>query len=199
MNIPMAQVVADPASRVGPALLGCLVRHRGVAVRITEVEAYEGTADPASHAFAGPTPRSGIMFGPPGRLYVYLSYGLHWCANVVCGPDGLASAVLLRAGEVVSGLPLARERRGERVPDRRLATGPACLTQALGIDAAVAGSDLIGAGPVRLLRAELGANTVRSGPRTGVSRAADRPWRFWIDGDPSVSAYRRSPRAMQGW
>ncbi|CAN5312751.1 DNA-3-methyladenine glycosylase [soil metagenome] len=196
---PLETVLCEPATRAAPALLGCLVRHGGVVVRLTEVEAYEGPDDPASHAFGGPTRRTAIMFGPAGRLYVYFSYGMHWCANVVCRPDGSASAVLLRAGEVVSGLPTARERRGARVPDKRLATGPACLTQALGIAAAAAGADLLGSGPVHLLPADTGTGRVRSGPRIGVSRAADRPWRFWIDGEPSVSAYRRSPRAVDGW
>ncbi len=192
-------VLSEPATRAAPALIGALVSHGGVVVRLTEVEAYEGAEDPASHAFGGPTPRTAVMFGPPGRLYVYLSYGMHWCANVVCRPEGTASAVLLRAGEVVSGVPRARERRGPRVPDGRLATGPACLTQALGIDDTAAGSDLFGAGPVYLLPAGPTTDTVRSGPRIGVSRAVDRPWRFWIDDDPSVSTYRRSPRAVDSW
>ena len=199
MRPSLERVLAEPATRAAPALLGALVRHGEVVVRITEVEAYEGPEDPASHAFGGPTPRTAIMFGPPGRLYVYFSYGMHWCANVVCGPDRTASAVLLRAGEVVEGRALARERRGRRTPDRRLATGPACLTQALGIDVAAAGSDLLGDGPARLLPAAPDPTTVVSGPRIGVSRAADRPWRFWLDADPTVSAYRRSPRAVDGW
>jgi len=192
-------MLAEPAASAAPALLGALVHHGEVVVRITEVEAYEGRSDPASHAFGGSTARTAIMFGPPGRLYVYFSYGMHWCANVVCGPDGTASAVLLRAGEVVSGLPLARERRGVRVLDRRLATGPACLTRALGIDVVAGGSDLLGDGPVRLLPSGPGTPAVLSGARVGVSRAADRPWRFWLDGDPTVSTYRRSPRAVDGW
>ncbi|MDQ3628260.1 MAG: DNA-3-methyladenine glycosylase, partial [Actinomycetota bacterium] len=130
MRPQLEEILIEPATRAAPALLGCLVRLGEVAVRLTEVEAYEGPDDPASHAFGGPTPRTAIMFGPPGRLYVYLSYGMHWCANVVCAPEGTASAVLLRGAEVVSGLPRARERRGGQVADRRLATGPACLTRA---------------------------------------------------------------------
>lgn len=112
-------------------LLGAVIRHAGVGVRITEVEAYLGPADPASHAFRGPGGRADVMFGPPGRIYVYLSYGIHHCVNVVCSPDGVASAVLLRAGEVVGGHDLARSRRGARIPDRKLASGPGNLGQAL--------------------------------------------------------------------
>lgn len=112
-------------------LLGAVIWHAGVGVRITEVEAYLGPADPASHAFRGPGGRADVMFGPPGRIYVYLSYGIHHCVNVVCSPDGVASAVLLRAGEVVGGHDLARARRGARIPDRKLASGPGNLGQAL--------------------------------------------------------------------
>lgn len=174
-------------------LLGATLTHGEVTVRITEVEAYGGVRDPASHAFRGPTPRSAIMFGPPDVLYVYLSYGMHYCANVVVGAEGDASAVLLRAGEVVRGRDVARERRGG-VPDVRLARGPANLTQALGVTLAHNGVAL--AGPeVVLRRAVEVPSDVSTGPRVGVSRAADVPWRFWLTGDPTVSAYRRSPRA----
>ena len=137
-------VRSDPRSVLGcqapeaaPAVLGWRLTHRTpdgfVTVELTEVEAYAGETDPASHAGRGRTPRNAIMFGPPGRLYVYFSYGMHWCANLVVGPEGTASAVLLRAGRVVEGVELARSRRGDRVSDRALARGPACLTQALGI------------------------------------------------------------------
>ncbi len=130
-------MLARPGPEVAADLLGWRLSHqtdRGtVAVVLTEVEAYDGPDDPASHAWRGRTPRNAVMFGPPGFLYVYFSYGMHWCANVVAGPDGTATAVLLRAGRVVEGHDLARERRGPRVADRSLARGPACLTQALGI------------------------------------------------------------------
>jgi DNA-3-methyladenine glycosylase len=168
-----------------------VLTHAGVAVRITEVEAYDGENDPASHAFRGRTPRNAVMFGPPGFLYVYFSYGMHWCANVVVGEPGRASAVLLRAGEVVEGVELARSRRGERVLDRSLARGPACLTQALGICKEHDGMDLGG-------RLELPATVAEDfsvGPRVGVSLAHDVPWRFWLTGDRTVSSYKRSPRA----
>jgi DNA-3-methyladenine glycosylase len=177
-----------PALHVAPDLLGVVVEHAGVSVRLTEVEAYDGPNDPGSHAYRGPTPRNRTMFGPPGHLYVYFSYGIHWCANVVCGADGTASAVLLRAGEVVHGAALARRRRGASVADRDLARGPARLTQALGFDRAHDGADLFD-GTVRLSPGERPRST-RTGPRVGLREAADRPWRFWVDGDRYVSAYR---------
>jgi DNA-3-methyladenine glycosylase len=136
------------------------------------------------------------MFGKPGRLYVYLSYGMHWCCNVVTGRDGEASAVLLRAGRVVEGRDLARRRRGDRVPDHGLARGPACLSQALGIDRSCNGADLLDDGPLALRPGRSVAPVeVATGPRVGVSVAHDVPWRFWLAGDPTVSAYKRSPRA----
>jgi DNA-3-methyladenine glycosylase len=162
-------------------------------VRITEVEAYGGVLDPASHAYTR-TPRSEVMYGPPWRLYVYRSYGMHWCANVVTGPTDQAAAVLVRAGRVIEGLDLARERRGD-VPDVRLARGPGNLARSLGITSADLGTDLFAPGGVTLGPAVDDQETIAAGPRVGVSRAADVPWRFWIAGDSTVSAYRRSPRA----
>lgn len=184
----LPEVLARPVLEVAPRLLGSVLRHGDVAVRITEVEAYDGTgADPGSHAHRGPTPRTEVMFGPPGFLYVYFVYGMHFCCNVVCGPEGTASAVLLRAGEVVDGIEAARSRRTG--PDRDLARGPARLCAALGIDAVQAGADLT-RGPVRL---ELGEPVpdaaIAVGPRVGLRLAGERPWRFWIDGDPTVSRY----------
>ena len=176
---------------VAPRLLGAVLRHETdagpVAVRVTEVEAYDGQGDPGSHAANGRTRRNATMFGPPGRLYVYFTYGMHHCCNVVVGPEGAASAVLLRAGEVVEGLDLARERRGSR--DRDLARGPARLCQALGIDLTHDGTDLTH-GALVLRPADGPATGVRTGPRVGLRHAADRPWRFWMAGDPSVSTYR---------
>lgn len=181
------------ATVVAPRLLGCVLRVGDVAVRLTEVEAYEGSDDPASHAWRGPTKRTAVMFGPPGHLYVYLSYGLHACCNIVCGPDGRASAVLLRAGEVVDGIDVARARRGD-VPDVRLAKGPGNLARALGLTTADSGRPL-GVDGVELLARKGKRGIVASGPRVGVSRAAEEPLRFWLDSDPTVSAYSRSPRA----
>ena len=183
-----------PPDEVAPTLLGAVLRHGPVAVRLTEVEAYDGAADPASHAARGRTARNAVMFGPPGHLYVYFTYGMHWAANVVCRGEGTASGVLLRAGQVVDGLATAEARRG-RSSVRDLARGPGRLCQALGLDAAHRGVYLFGDGPVTLTPAADPPGPVEQGPRVGVSVEADRPWRFWISGDPFVSTYRRSPRA----
>jgi DNA-3-methyladenine glycosylase len=138
------------------------------------------------------------MFGPPGFAYVYFTYGMHWCLNVVAGVEGQASAVLLRAGAVVAGIEVARARRPTARLDRDLARGPARLTQALGIDAAANGTFLLdGSGPITLRLPESPVDTalIRSGPRVGVAGGHDTPWRFWLDGEPTVSAYRRhTPR-----
>jgi DNA-3-methyladenine glycosylase len=206
-----------PSIEVAPDLLGCVLEHDTaegfVAVALTEVEAYAGQADPASHAYRGKTPRNAVMFGPAGHAYVYFTYGMHFCVNVVCMPPGTASAVLLRAGRVIAGADLARARRASGEP-RDLARGPARLCQALGIDRRLDGADLCdAASPLRLLLPaagppgqELGgggAATTRSGektliltgPRVGVRTGADVPWRFWLDGEPTVSAYRpHAPR-----
>lgn len=197
----MDRLASTDVEAVARLLLGRLLHAHGVTVRLTEVEAYAGPTDPASHAFTR-TPRSEIMYGPPGRLYVYRSYGLHHCANVVVGPADHASAVLLRAGRVMDGFALARQRRGVDGDDDRLARGPGNLACALGLTLADHGVDLTGAndttGPVLDLGGEaLGVPPadVSAGPRVGVSRAADVAWRWWATGDPTVSAYRRSPRA----
>lgn len=186
------------ALQLAPALLGAVLGHGSVSIMLTEVEAYEGVDDPASHAWRGRTPRSAIMFGPPGHVYVYLSHGIHHAMNLVCGPDGTASAVLLRAGRVVAGLAEARQRR-PGVADDRLARGPGNLTRALGIDLGDNGATL----RVTVGRVNARAGSPRrvddrdvvAGPRVGVSRAADRPWRFRVRDDATVSAYRRSARA----
>jgi len=163
-----------------------------VAVRLTEVEAYAGQDDPASHAFRGPTPRTTVMFGPPGHLYTYFVYGMHWCANIVAGPDGSASAVLLRAGEVVGGLEQARLRRPRITGDHQLARGPAGLASVLGFDRSTNGADLcVPAGDLAALDgAPPLPGAVRIGPRVGVAVGAEMLQRFWIDGDPTVSAFR---------
>jgi DNA-3-methyladenine glycosylase len=177
---------------VAPRLLSAVLRHStdagDVAVRITEVEAYDGPGDPGSHAYNGRTARNAVMFGPPGHLYVYFTYGMHFCCNVVVGPDGTPSAVLLRAGEVVEGVEAARQRRGSS-SDRDLARGPARLCQALGIGREQDGVDL-SAGPLVLTPPRAPEGPVRTGPRVGLRKAADRPWRFWLEGDPTVSTYR---------
>ncbi len=192
----LAALLAGPVEGAARGLLGCALTAGGVTVRITEVEAYAGTADPASHAYRGPTKRNAIMFGPAGHAYLYFTYGMHWCMNVVTGPDGEAFAVLLRAGEVVVGTETARARRPAARTDAELARGPARLCQALGLDRSAYGLDLLDpASPVRL-SADVPVPEVATGPRVGVTGAHDLPWRFWIPGDPTVSAYRRhTPRS----
>jgi DNA-3-methyladenine glycosylase len=230
-----------PATEVAPDLLGCVLWHDSpegrVAVRLVEVEAYMGASDPASHAYRGQTARNSVMFGPPGHVYVYFTYGMHFCVNLVCQPPGQPEAVLLRAGEVVAGAELAARRRmgenGRAAVD--LARGPARLCQALGIDRGLDGADVCEAGsamgigpawhpgaaatghsatgqPVTGQSATgqpatghsatgqpvTGQAHISTGPRVGVSQAADRPWRYWLTGDEHVSAYRlwkpRPPR-----
>jgi DNA-3-methyladenine glycosylase len=244
---------ARPAQEVAPELLGHVLEHQTpdglVAVMLTEVEAYAGAQDPASHAYRGQTARNGVMFGPPGHAYVYFTYGMHFCVNLVCMPAGVASAVLLRAGAVIAGTELARARRLQpvqrRQPDPRrqpargtpqgrpppaqaerdLARGPARLCQALGIDRSLDGADVCDpASPLRLRAVaavapprvagepssgppadvagtplgtdprtgalSAAASVIRTGPRVGVREGAEVPWRFWLDGEPTVSVYR---------
>ncbi|MFC9694564.1 DNA-3-methyladenine glycosylase [Kribbella sp. NPDC056951] len=189
--------LAGPVLDVAPLLLGTILRTTAaegtVAVRITEVEAYDGPNDPGSHAYRGETPRNAVMFGPPGHLYVYFTYGMHFCMNVGVGPAGTPSAVLLRAGEVIEGVDLARSRRGTPTSksNRDLARGPARLCVALGIDREQNGVDLLAKdSPVRLLDGPGFDGTPSTGPRVGLREAPDWPWRFWIPDDPTVSPYR---------
>ena len=174
------------------SLLDAVLRHGPVAVRICEVEAYDGPNDPASHAYNGRTDRNFVMFGAAGHLYVYFTYGMHHACNVSVGPVGRPSGVLMRAGEVIAGHDLARERRGSRITDRDLARGPGRLAQALGITRADNGADLLGGDEITLTPPDRPVTMIESGPRVGVSKEADRPWRFWIRDDPYVSAYRRA-------
>ncbi|MGE2719793.1 DNA-3-methyladenine glycosylase [Mycolicibacterium celeriflavum] len=180
-------------------LLGADLTARGVSAMIVEVEAYGGPEDgpwpdAAAHSYRGPGPRNRVMFGPPGRLYTYRSHGIHVCANVVCATDGVAGAVLLRAAAIEAGLSTAHARRGDMVRPAALARGPGNLCSALGITMEDNGIDLFDPdGPIQLTLGE--RHVAVEGPRVGVSKAADRPWRFWLAGRPEVSAYRRSPRA----
>ncbi|HEV7204518.1 MAG TPA: DNA-3-methyladenine glycosylase [Jatrophihabitans sp.] len=189
-----------PALALAPRLLGAVVVSDvggvEVAVRLTEVEAYEGADDPASHAFRGRTPRTAVMFGPPGHLYCYFTYGMHWCANVVCGTDDVAAAVLLRAGEVVRGAETAQERRPASRRGSDLARGPARLASCLGLDAATNGVDLCDPGsPVRIERLPGRRRPgVVAGPRVGIAAAAERPWRFWLPDEPTVSPFKTGGR-----
>jgi len=183
----LRELLAGPVLEVAPRLLGAELRHGEVTLRLTEVEAYDGANDAGSHAYRGRTPRTAVMFGPPGHLYCYFTYGMHVCCNVVTGPDGAPSAVLLRAGEVVDGLDLARARRPGS-PDRDLARGPARLCKAMGIALEDNGNDLV-TGSITLSLSEPVAD-VSTGPRVGLRGDPDLPWRFWTTGDPTVSAYR---------
>jgi DNA-3-methyladenine glycosylase len=184
-------LLTAPVLDVAPLLLGATLRHGDVACRLTEVEAYDGPDDPGSHAYRGQTPRNAVMFGRPGHLYVYFTYGMHFCCNVVCGPPGRPSAVLLRAAQVVTGVQAARARRPTARAERDLARGPANLCQALAIDASANGHDLSLAPLTLTLADETSAESrVRTGPRVGLRLAAERPWRFWLADEPTVSAYR---------
>jgi DNA-3-methyladenine glycosylase len=209
--VPIARdFFARHSVEVAPDLLGCVLEHHTadgpVAVELTEVEAYAGRSDPASHAYRGKTRRNAVMFGPPGHAYVYFTYGMHFCVNLVClGEEGSASAVLLRAGAVIAGQDLARARRTRgagTVASRDLARGPARLCQALDIDRSLDGADVCAAESP--LRVRTGAGTparsvkIATGPRVGVSSAAEIPWRFWYEGDPTVSAYRPHVPRLRG-
>jgi DNA-3-methyladenine glycosylase len=186
---------------VAPLLLNKLLAHGDTVGRIVEVEAYAGFEDPASHAYRGETPRTEVMFGPAGHLYVYFTYGMHWCANVVCGVDGTASAVLVRAVAPVDGVEVMRTRRLAARRDRDLTNGPAKVCQALGIDGDQNGADLVtGAGGVRLLDdgtpppAHPGVS-----PRIGISVGTEHEWRWFVAGDPYVSSARGTrPRDPDG-
>ena len=194
-------LLSADARTVAPLLLGAVLTHEShggpVAVRITEVEAYLGPEDslhpdPGSHTFRGQTRRNAPMFGPAGHLYVYFTYGMHHCANIVCGPEGVASALLLRAGEVVAGEELALARRPTSKSPKDLASGPARFATALGLTTADTGRDALGP-PFRLELPDEPATGISSGPRVGVSGAGgtdDYPWRFWLSGDPTVSRYK---------
>ena len=186
--------LSAPAIEVAPLLLGATIWRGPVGIRLTEVEAYMGLDDPASHAFRGPTPRARVMFGPPSHIYVYLSYGMHRCVNLVCSPDGEASAVLLRGGQVIAGHDDARRRRGN-VAENRLACGPGNMGSALGASLEESGNpvSIIGNGAISALgwRLEPAPEIAefRQGPRVGISRNIDAPWRWWIPQDPTAVSY----------
>ena len=198
--LDVAALLQEPAPTAAPRLLGATLSHRAdghvVRVRITEVEAYDQD-DPASHTFRGPTPRNRVMYEAGGHLYTYRSHGIHVCANVVCDQPGRGSAVLLRGGVVESGRAIAVARRGGRDGDDWLAAGPGRLCAAMGIALADDGSWLLGPGHPRLELAlpRTPGPVVMVGPRVGVTKAPDRPWRWWLPEAGGVSTYRRSPRA----
>ncbi|WOH20299.1 DNA-3-methyladenine glycosylase [Paenarthrobacter sp. GOM3] len=195
------EFLAGDSRVIAPLILGAVLTHHSeagpVSVRLTEVEAYMGPRDsehpdPGSHTFGGPTPRNAPMFGPAGFLYVYFTYGMHYCANIVCGPDGAASALLLRAGEIVEGEGLAAVRRPASKAHKDLASGPARLASALGLTTADTGRDAL-AEPFSLWLPRTPAAAMASGPRVGVAGpggSTEYPWRFWIEDDPTVSRYK---------
>lgn len=196
----LTRVLQSSSTEVAPRLLGAVLHGRDASVRLTEVEAYLGEHDPGSHAYRGRTRRNATMFGPAGHLYVYFTYGMHVCANVVCGPEGSPMGVLLRAGEIVAGIEAARARRTTSRSDADLARGPGRLGVALGIRLSDDGARL-----GELYRLELAPHPVphvATGPRTGVSGpggSADYPWRFWIPGDPTVSPYKKHTPKRSGY
>ena len=197
----LREFLSGDARALAPQLLGAVLthdsRHGPVSVRLTEVEAYLGPEDslhpdPGSHTYRGQTPRNAPMFGPAGHLYVYFTYGMHHCTNIVCGPAGVASALLLRAGEIVAGRELAQRRRTTSKTPADLARGPARLAKALGLTTADSGRDAL-APPFGLVLPSGPAVQVSSGPRVGVAGSGgseEYAWRFWITGDPTVSAYK---------
>jgi DNA-3-methyladenine glycosylase len=189
--VPRRFYAGDPLE-VAPRLLNKLLVRGDRIGRIVEVEAYRGPEDPASHAFRGPTRRNATMFGPPGHLYVYFTYGMHWCANAVCGPEGTGHAVLLRALAPVSGLEAMRAERPRITDDRHLADGPAKLGQAFSITGDDDGADLVSGDRGLTIRDDgvpPPASPGTSG-RIGIRRAVDLPWRWWVPGDPHVSRLR---------
>ncbi len=197
------ELLSGPALQVAPRLLGAtLLSTLGgaeVLVRITEVEAYEGSLDAASHAFRGETKRNAVMFGEAGLLYCYFVYGMHWCANVTCGRPGTAAAVLFRAAEILDGEPVAQARTATRLSAVKLASGPARLARVLGLSGECTGLDLLDHhSPVRLTALQVTGGRppadYHTGPRVGVAAAAEHPWRFWLPQEPSVSAYRPGGR-----
>lgn len=196
-----AQLLERDPWVIAPHLLGShLLSHvdnARVLVRITEVEAYGGVGqDPGSHSYRGMTPRTSVMFGPPGTMYVYFTYGMHWCLNIVASPSGTSGAVLLRAGEVIEGVDIAQMRAGRAMREVDLAKGPARLARTLGITTVTAphlnGASVLQSGDMQLLgHPPRSAPVHEVGPRTGVGGAgAHIPWRFWLPGEATVSPYR---------
>jgi DNA-3-methyladenine glycosylase len=174
---------AGPSDQVAQALIGATLLVNGVGGRIVETEAYD-RADPASHSFSGPTPRNQAMFGPPGRAYVYRSYGIHWCLNFVCREEGHGAGVLIRAIEPVHGIELMRERRGLENP-ALLCSGPGRVGQALGITHELNGTRL-DVPPFELFAAS-GTESIACGPRIGISKAVELHWRFGLAGSRFLS------------
>ena len=187
-RLPHSFYRRDPRE-VAPELLGKVLVRGGVTARIVEVEAYCGAEDPGSHAYRGMTKRNATMFGPAGRLYVYFTYGMHWCANAVCGDEGEGVAVLLRAAEPLTGLEEMRERRPKAQRDRDLVRGPARLCQAFGLDGTFDGTDLPTASRGFTIADDGTTPPARPavGSRIGLTAGADLPWRWCVPGDAHLS------------
>jgi len=190
--VDLAAIVARRPLEAAPALLGQRLTVGPRSGRIVEVEAYEGAEDPASHAYRGPTDRNRVMFGPPGRLYVYRSYGIHWCANIVCGPLDTPGAVLVRAIDPDRGVEAMWPDRPKARQQADLASGPGKLCAALAIDGGHNAVDLLDdTSPIRLVAQDpVPEGSVLAGPRIGITKATERPWRFAIANNPNVSRPR---------
>lgn len=197
--------LADDVLPAARRLLGCELAAETpqgeVRLRLVEVEAYRGADDPGSHCYRGKTPRNAVMWGPAGHLYVYFVYGMHFCANIVCLQDGVAGAVLVRAGEVLSDVGAAHARRPTaRGRDAELAKGPARLCALLGLGREHNGVDVLSpSSPVRLSTGSPVPDAdVRTGPRVGVAAGQERPWRFWVAGSRSVTPYKAGRARAEG-
>lgn len=193
MSAPLWGLLAGPVEAAARGLVGCELVHGPVVLRITEVEAYGGPEDTASHARHGRTPRNAAMWGPPGHAYLYFCYGVHWMLNVVTGPEAEASAVLIRGAEVVAGLETILDRRGASRPTPQLCAGPGKVAQALGLDRAQDGRFLLSSKGLRLREGRVPA-ALLVGPRVGIAFASEadrlRPWRFAEAGQAAVSRPR---------
>lgn len=194
--MPLNRLLQGPVEAAAQGLLGCELVRDDVVLRIVEVEAYAGPEDSASHARHGRTARNAPMWGPPGRAYLYFCYGMHWMLNVVTGPAEQASAVLIRGAEVVAGLDAVLTRRKVAKPSAQLCAGPGKVAQALGLDRAFDGHDLLRPGGLQLRPAPTPSVILR-GPRVGIDFASEadrlRPWRFILAGSPAVSRPRIAP------
>lgn len=197
LTLPRTFYRRDPRV-VAPELLNKLLVHEdGRAGRIVEVEAYCGPEDPAAHTYAGKTRRNATMFGDGGHLYVYFTYGMHWCANAVCGEEGEGVGVLIRAMEPVTGMEAMRQARGNPAREREIGSGPARLAQAMGITGKLDGADLVQADRGIWVADDDTPAPPKpvAGPRIGISKAIDHPWRWHVSGNPHVS---RSPQRTLG-
>ncbi len=194
--MPLSRLLLGPVEEAAQGLLGCELVRDEVVLRIVEVEAYAGPEDTASHARHGRTARNAPMWGPPGRAYLYFCYGMHWMLNVVTGPEEAASAVLIRGAEVVAGLEAVLTRRKAAKPSAQLCAGPGKVAQALGLDRAFDGHDLLKPGGLHL-RPGRASGIILSGPRVGIDFASDadraRPWRFILADSSAVSRPRIAP------